>query len=97
MAAIGFPNVTIISNLNETPLLHGDSNSLLSTPKDLGFGVDANDVDKHHGVNKYIHYGYWVIPMKSGKHLMFVTIWELTQWNLHNLTCIILTLDHTWE
>ena len=95
MAAIGFPNVTIISNLNETPLLHGGSNSLLSTPKDLGFGVDANDVAKHHGVNKYIHYGYWVIPTNFDKALMFVTIWEPTQWDIDNLTCIILTSDNT--
>ena len=97
VAAIGLPNGTIIYKLNETLIPHGIYTYTLSTSKNFGFGVAVRDHDKHHGGKQYIHYGYWVIPMKSGKHVMFVTIWELTQWNLHNLACIILTLDHTWE
>ena len=56
MNTIGFPNGTIISQLNETPLLHGGSNSLLSTPKELGFGVAAHDIAKKNCSKQHFHY-----------------------------------------
>ena len=55
MVAIGLPNGIIISHLNETPLIHGGSNYLSYTEKELWFGVAVQDFDKHNDGEQYFH------------------------------------------
>ena len=61
---IDIPNDTLISQLNETPLLEVVSNPLISTAQVRNFGVAVHDVAKHHGGKQYIHADKWFITMK---------------------------------
>ena len=60
----GLKNGNIISEIYYTPIIHWDSNYILSTEQSHGFGVYWNYIDKYYGGKNYIHAGYQVIPMK---------------------------------
>ena len=49
-----------------------------------------------HGGKQYTHADNWVIPMNFDKALMYVTIWEPTQWELDSLDHVTLTSDQPW-
>ena len=85
---IDLRNGTLIAQLNKTILIHGGANSLLSIEQSHEFGLDVHDVDKSHGRKQYIHVGKRFIPMIFDKALMYVPIWEATQWDLEKLTVL---------
>ena len=63
-AAIDLPRRTVIIQLNEAPLLHGGSNSLLSTAQAREGGVIVDDVAKRHGGWQHIQDEDYIIPLK---------------------------------
>ena len=92
--ATDLPNGTIIAQLNDTELLHGGENFLISTEQDREFGVAIQNVDKSHGGKQYIHYDNQVFTMKFDKDLVYVPIQESTQWELENFDRVMFTSDH---
>ena len=83
--------VTIIYQLNENPLLHGDDNFLLPIKQRCKFGVDFHYDEKFHGGKHYIHDRYSLIPMKFYKYLMYMPIQEPAQLETYNLNIILFT------
>ena len=55
MNAIDLTNITLIYFLNNTPLLQGGENSLISTAQACEFGLDRNYVAKRHGGKQCIY------------------------------------------
>ena len=96
-AAVDLPTGTIIIQLNETPLLEGGSNSLLSTAQAREFGVIVDDVAKRHGGKQHIQADNRVIPMKLNRSLLYVPIRNPTDWELSNLQRIHLTSEQPWD
>ena len=94
MTAIDLTNVTIIYPLNETLLLHGGTNTMISTAQDREFCVAIHDIAKNHGVKQYIHDVNRIITMNFENYLMYLPIWKPTQWDIDKLECIMLTSDH---
>ena len=56
--AIYLPNGTYIAHLNDTPLLDGGENTLLSASQDNYSGISVHEVAKHNSDRKYISYKY---------------------------------------
>ena len=50
---------------------------------------------KAYNVKKYIHYGDWIILMKYGKALMYMTLQGYNNWDIESISHIIITWDHT--
>ena len=61
---IDLPNVTIIYQTNKTTILHGGSNSIISTANNHDFCVSAYNVSNNHGRKHKINARYQVIPVK---------------------------------
>ena len=95
--AIGLLNVTLIDQLNYTPLIHAGANYLFSTAHTRDFGVSIHDVANHHGEKHYIHTDNQFIPTKFYKFLMYVPVWEPTQWDIDNLEHIIINSYYPWS
>ena len=84
--AIYLHNYFVISHINEISLLHRPAASY-----DHDFGIASYDVAYNYRDEQYIHYGQQVILMEIYKammniYLMYVTIWESTQWRINNIT-----------
>ena len=94
--AIDLPDCTLIDHLNNTPLLHGGAHSLILIEQARQSSAAVHDVAHFHGGKQYTHADNWVIPMNFDKALMYVTIWEPTQWELDSLDHVTLTSDQPW-
>ena len=96
-AAIDLPSGTFIIQLNETPLLQGGSNSLLSTFQAREFGIKVDDVASRHGGSQKILAGGQAIPLQIEQALLYASIREPTKHELVNLPRIMLTGGEVWD
>ena len=98
---IDLNNCSVNDNMDKTLLPHGGAIYMLSATQAHQFGVDVCGVSKHHNGKQYIFTIKQVNPMKFHntfieKSLIYVPIWEPTQWELNKLTYIILNLYQLW-
>ena len=89
-------------HLNYTSLRQIDANSLLSTAQDCAFDITTYDISNWYSGNQYIQPGHQVISIKvdsawTDMALMYVHILEYTQWEINNITHIVITLDYPWN
>ena len=67
-------SISIIDQINYTPLLHVGDDYLLSTAQSREFVVATHDVANRHAGKQYIHYWNRFITTKFYNSLMYVTI-----------------------
>ena len=79
MNSVGLPNCTALSHLNNTPLLYGGDNCLLSTSQ-AGFFMDIHEVSKCRSVKQYIYDYEKVVFLKCFKSLVSKALIYVPTW-----------------